>query len=163
MPESIFLGPPRPHAGRAAGFSFVELVLVLAIVVVVGTMAAPRYGRSLARYRATAAARRVAADLGLARSEAMADSSIKTVIFTLPDRYATGNVAALDTPATDYEVVLSDAPYQATLHSVNFEGANSVSFNGYGYPNRGGTVVVRVGAFQKTVTLSADTGKAVVD
>ncbi|MDH3583123.1 MAG: type II secretion system GspH family protein [Phycisphaerae bacterium] len=45
-------------ATRHAGFSLVELVMVLVIVAVAGAMAAPRYARAVGRYRTDAAVKR---------------------------------------------------------------------------------------------------------
>ena len=64
-------------SGRS-GFTLIELVMVLAIIGLITAIAAPRYAASLARYRAESAARRVAADLALARREAAASSSSRS-------------------------------------------------------------------------------------
>ena len=53
----------------------------MAIIVIVAAIATPRYANALTRYRAEAAARRVAADFQLARRTAKSTSSSRTVQF----------------------------------------------------------------------------------
>src|SRR6185369_10725096 len=69
----------RPRA--AAAFSLFELLFVIAIIAIIAAMAMPKYGRSVARYRAQCAARRVAADLMFARSAAKSASAERVVTF----------------------------------------------------------------------------------
>ena len=64
--------------------------------------------------------------------------------------------------ASAYAVSLSADPYAATVASAAFGGAASVTFDRYGQPAAGGTVVVAVGTVQRTVTLDATSGLATV-
>ena len=60
-------------------------------------MALPRYGRSVGRYRAECAARRIASDLALAKATAKATSSDRSVTFnTVADSYTLAQVRHLD-------------------------------------------------------------------
>lgn len=143
------------------GFSLLELILVLAIVATLAAIASPRYGYALARYRAEAAARRVAADLELARATAKADSTSVTVMFNLADnRYELIGVTSLDRDFTDAELVLSDEPYRSRLVAAGFNGNQVVVFDGYGVPDSGGTVVVSCGSVTRIVELDQHSGKA---
>jgi type II secretion system protein H len=142
------------------GFSLLELVLVLAIVAVVAAVAAPRYGRASGRYRADLAARRVMADLRLAQSYAKAASSSRTVSFsTATSQYQLLNIPAPDGAPGDYAVVLSAEPYQAVLTNTDFDGSSQVIFNGWGLPNKGGTVTLWAGGEQRTVVVDGVTGR----
>ena len=127
-----------------SGFSLLELVLVLAIMTTLSTVAVPRYAVSLARYRADAAAKRVKAELSLARRTAK----------------ITG--ASLTVDVSDYQEILSESPYRAVIVSADFDGDEDVVFDGYGIPDSGGTVTVRVGIIQRTVLVDADTGRSTV-
>ncbi len=69
----------RVKAGR--GFSLLELILVLGILTVLAAIGIPRYGASAARYRADLIARRLVADLRLARGHAQATSASQSVEF----------------------------------------------------------------------------------
>ena len=155
----------RSPAGRpaAAAFSLFELLFVIAIIAIVAAMAMPRYGRSVARYRAECAARRVAADLSLARASAKAGSTDRVVTFnTVAGSYTLAGVRHLDHSASPYTVTLSDAPYHAQLYYADFGGAPQAQFDMYGAPRWGGKVIVRVGEFEETVALSRDDGSATV-
>jgi prepilin-type N-terminal cleavage/methylation domain-containing protein len=158
---------PRRHsrrARRAAGFSLFELLFVIAIIAIVAAMAMPRYGRSVARYRAECAAKRVAADLALARSTAKAVSAERIVTFnTVAGSYTLGAVRHLDHSSAPYTVTLSDPPYNATLYYADFGGAPQASFDMYGSAKWGGKVVIRVGDFEQTVALSREDGAITVN
>lgn len=151
--------PNRP----AGGFTLVELVVVVAVVAVAAAIAVPRYTSSLSRYRADMAARRIAADLGMARNRAKVQGATQTVVFTpTTETYTLPGVAGLDNPSATYTVVISSDPYKADLVSASFGGSATASFNGYGAPAAGGSVVVQAGSTQKTVLLDANTGEAKV-
>jgi len=133
---------------------------VLAIVAVAAAVAAPRYGRASGRYRADLAARRVMADLRLAQSWARAASCSRAVCFsTAASRYQLLNIPAPDGAPGDYTVVLSAEPYQAELTNASFDGGPEVIFNGWGLPDKGGTVTLSAGGQQRTVVVDGTTGR----
>ena len=154
----------RAHrAARAAGFSLFELLFVISIIAIVAATAMPKYGRSVARYRAECAARRVAADLALAKAAAKAASAERAVTFnTVAGSYTLAAVRHLDHGASPYTVAISGDPYQAELHYADFGGAPQAVFDMWGAPRWGGKVIVRVGEFEETVVLSRDDGSITV-
>ena len=153
----------RCRAKRCGGFSLFELVIVMVIVAIMAAIATPRYGQAIARYRTAAAARKVAADLTLARKRARVSSTSQVVNFDVANNgYQLPGVADMKTSASDYSVILSSAPYHARIVSADFDGDGDVTFDGYGVPDSGGTVVVAVGNYSKTIVLDADSGKAEV-
>ena len=159
----------EPTARRAPrrkilrGFSLIELVLVVAIIAVVAGIAIPRYSGWQFRYRADAAARRIAADLTFAQTRARAASASQSLAFDVDaETYDLPGVPDMDHPGVDYQVDLSRGPYSANLVSADFGGAQTATFDGYGVPTAGGTVVVQSGPVTKTVTLDAGTATVTV-
>ena len=145
---------------RRAGFSLAETTIVLAIVAIFSAMAAPRYASSMARYRADLAARRIAADLVLARSEARMSGASRTVVFNPTARtYQLVGVTALNNSAGDYAVDLADDAYRASSLTADFNGQAQVTFDAYGAASDGGAVAIVVGELQRTITLDGPTGK----
>jgi prepilin-type N-terminal cleavage/methylation domain-containing protein len=145
------------------GFGLFELVVVLAIIGLVAAIAVPRFGASVARFRAESAARRIVADLAMARATARQTSQGTTILFDLAaDCVRIPSAKPMDHGAGQYEDHLGDTPYNADLVSTSFGGGNQVTFDGYGIPNAEGTIVVGAGDVQKTIFLSQCTGLATI-
>ena len=145
------------------GFSLLELVLAIAVLGVVAAIAVPRYAAATDRYRARSAAGRVAADLDLARRTARATGTSCAVTFTVASSaYALAGIADFDGRGGDYHVSLAAPPYSARILSADFGGATTVTFNGYGIPDRGGTIRLQVGQVVKTLVFSADSYRTTI-
>ena len=155
------VGPKSSGSRLRAGFTLVEITITVLIMGIMAAVAAPKYADSLSRFRAEAAAKRVAADLKFAKREAESGSVSRTVRFNFPvvDRYTLVGVQAINHPNQGYEIDLAGAPYSSFIVSVNFGGDADVVFNGYGIPDSGGTVVVESGGHQATISVDADSGK----
>lgn len=148
---------------RCRGFSLLELVVVIVVIAVAAAVGIPRYTNSLCRYRAEVAARRVAADISLARNRARVNGASQAMPFTVgTSSYAITGMAGLDNPSSAYTVSLSAKPYEASLVSASFGGTATLTFDGYGSPAAGGQVVVRAGTFSKTIVVDGATGEAKV-
>ncbi len=169
--------PPLPrlaaqHAGGGVGrdaFTLVELVMVLVIIVVTSAIAIPRFANTTQNYRASVAAQRVAADLGMAQARANMTSSTITVTFTPgTGRYTISNTPDLKTGASTYSVDLADRPFDATIAdtilggTTTTTGTSTLSFNGFGAPSAGGTITIAARAVKTTVTIDGASGKAKV-
>ncbi len=139
----------------------IEMVIVLAIVGTLAAMVVPRFAGSIARQRINASARRVVRDLALARQRAIELGTPQTVSFVVAqDKYTLVGLSDLDHKVGDYTVTLSEEPYRADLFSASFGADANVVFDLYGVPDSGGTVVLKVGDNQETVTLDPTTGQA---
>ena len=146
---------------RRGGYSFLELIILLAICGIMAAIAFPRMANATNRYRLDFAARRIVSDLERARSNARLTGVTQTVAFDLTlHRYTvSGNTNGL---AAGTLVDLTSDPTNAKLSSANFAGSTpttSISFDVYGQPTSGGTVVISAGASSRTITLDAASGK----
>ena len=149
---------------RAAGFSLFELLIVVSLFAIVAAMAVPRYASSVGRYRADAAARRVAADLALARAKARAVSAERTVTFNAAaGAYTISGMRHLDRASDPYTVNLSEAPYHVLVAHADFGGVPQARFDMYGEAAFGGVVRVRSGDYERTVTLVKQDGSITVN
>jgi prepilin-type N-terminal cleavage/methylation domain-containing protein len=151
------------HASHHA-FSLIEMMIVIAIISVVAAIALPRYSNSLQQYRATLAAKRIAADLHMAQFRARSLSTSRTITFTLAgSSYQIPGETDFKNSLATYTVSLGDAPYFATINSAQFGsvasvGSASVSFNGFGMPSGAGSITLSSGNVTKIITLAAQTG-----
>lgn len=144
---------------RHAGFTLIDLLVAMTIIAIVAAIATPRYVNSITRYRAEAAARRVAADFRLARQEAKSASSSRTITFDAANHsYVMPGVRELDAAGLMYRVQLQDSPYQAEIGFVDLGGDWQITFDGFGIPDSGGFVIVQVGDYQYTVVVDPETG-----
>ncbi len=159
-------GNPRTsnHTDRQ-GFNLFELVMVIAIMGIVAAVAAPRFGRASARYRADVAARRVCKDLALASRAARNAGASRTLKFersggAYTGAYTISALAGLEKRSDTYRVDLSAEPYRSQADSVNFGGARKVIFNGYGLAGSSGMIVLKSGDITRTITFDATSGRA---
>jgi prepilin-type N-terminal cleavage/methylation domain-containing protein len=148
---------------RNQGFTLLELAVVVIILAVLSSIAVPRYGRAIANYRASSAARRVAADIALTQARARALSTSQSIVFsTSQNNYQITGMADPDHPASTYTVGLSDLTAGASLTGASFGQSSTLTFNGYGIPAAGGTITLTSGAATRTITVAADSGAATV-
>ncbi len=134
--------------------------MVLLIIGVLSSIAIPRFANSIARHRLNATARRVIADLALARQHAISTSAAQEVAFVVAqDRYTLVGMQHLDDPAKVYGVSLSDEPYGAQIATASFGGDASVIFDMYGDADSGGSVTIQVGRYRHLIPIDAANGR----
>lgn len=145
-------------------FSLLELTVVILVLGILSAASVPRFADAYRQHCVSAAADRIAADLVRAQSAAYGSSTSKTVTFDVSaSSYEIAGVRPLDRSSGPYVVDLKVSPYESSLVTVwNQTGLQTITFNGYGLPDKGGSVVVACGGIQKVVLVSASTGTAVV-
>jgi len=152
----------RVSNGRA-GFSILELVVVLLIMGIVAAAATPSFYLSLRHHALETAARRVKLDLEQARHAARMKSQSQSLSFTNATTYAlSSGVVSLKNSGQTYTVDLSKAPYELSGVTVNLGGPTAVSFDGYGNASVGGTIVLALGNQTRTVTLNSTNGQVTI-
>jgi prepilin-type N-terminal cleavage/methylation domain-containing protein len=160
------IGQHRGGGGTEAhdsGFSVIELVLVLLVIAITAAIAAPRYGDALARFRADAAARRVANDLALVQARARSTGTSCAVNFDISaNRYQLPGESDFKRSGTTYTVDLAGDPYYASMGTAVFGATSVVTFNGFGVPSNAGYVRLSVGKAVRTISIDADNGVATV-
>ncbi|MEW6540192.1 MAG: GspH/FimT family pseudopilin [Bacillota bacterium] len=129
----------RPRVRPRAGFTLVELVVVMVIAVVLLGLTVPGFVKVIARYQSESAARRMVADLRETRELArMENTSYEIQFFTAADRY---HVKRFDSLTARQRVPL---PGPVDLEHAGFGASGSVlRFNAHGEPNWNGTVTLK--------------------
>lgn len=150
------------------GYTIVELLIVLLICSILTAVALPRYVDSLCQFRVDAAAKRIAADIGLAQRQAMVQSKDQSIQFTInggpgaPNTYAMPNVNYVDKAPPGVVVDLTQYPYQVVINSASFGAGASLVFDRFGNPSSGGAVVVAAGNCAKTINVDSNTGRVTI-
>ena len=150
-----------------SAFSLMEMCVVIVLIAILSAVAIPRYANSINRYRVEMAAKRVAADIAMARNVARTSGAGQAINFGTPaNGYTMPGLADPDGRTGDYAVSLGAEPYKVSLGTVAFgsatPAATSVQFTRYGYPTAAGSVVVTLGGFTKTIYLDGTTGRTEV-
>ena len=139
--------PNNPR--RSAGFTLIELVIVMVIVGVLAAIALPRMSQAAERQRLDAASKRVIADFALAQTRARAASESVTINFDLDT-----NSYQLDAVGGDaITVQLGEEPYGVKLSFAEFGTGTTATFNGFGLPTATGEIMLSTNQGTTTILL----------
>jgi len=158
--------PGRSRRRATPAYTLIDLVITVAIVATMAAIALPRYGQSVARYRADMAAHRIVQDLNLLRMRARAQGTYETGYY-----YADGDYVRfvcdpdLDDVTKNYYVYLNRDPYRADIVEVSFKDGTEdrMMYGNYGQPYWGGYIVIQVGEEERKIVVDPDTGEATVE
>jgi Tfp pilus assembly protein FimT len=152
-----------------AAYSYIELLIAISVSAILSAAAVPRYNSALFQYRVDAAAKRIAADIAYLQRQSFFQSASQSVVFTIngaaagtPNSYAMATVNYVNFAAAGATVNLALPPFQAQIVSATFGAGTTLTFNQYGTPNFGGTVVVQSSSYQKTISVDSATGKVTI-
>lgn len=153
---------PRSSALRMlavrGAFTLVELVMILLIVGIIAAIAMPRLATGQSRYLVDSAARRIAADLDRARTQAVASSRSVSVVFRAAESvYSIAGLEALDRRTANTVVQISQEPYKARIVQVNFNGSATLTWDGFGTASASGSITVAVGTDHRLITIDQST------
>ncbi len=163
-------------AGRACGFTLIEVIVVVVILAIVALMAVPMFG-SAADIQLKAAANMIAADLEYAKSMAISRQRSYSVVFNSTDesyevRDSGGNVIPHPINPGDLRVPFpsNSRLNQVVIVSADFDPGNeeTVTFDYLGSPHSGpsdgnpldnkGTIILQADSFTMTVEVEPITG-----
>jgi prepilin-type N-terminal cleavage/methylation domain-containing protein len=146
-----------------AGFSLLEMIVVLLILSVVAAVAAPTFYRSLCHHRLESAARRVKQDLEHLRHTAQSRSTTLGCTFDVAElSYVLDPDDLHDADhGGAYVVALTREPYGIDGLAIDFGDADldSLEFNGFGQASASGTIVVSLGGDERTISVDASSGE----
>jgi type II secretion system protein H len=158
------------RAAPRLAFTLIEMVIVLLVIGILAAVAAPKLSNSIRQQSVNAAAKKIAADLELARRTAKSSGASIAVQFDVAmNQYTLLTVKDINHPVIQNVTQLSKTGYAATLTSAAFNGTNSkLTFDLYGQPFAGsplapltaGSVVIKAGNVQRTIAVNPTTGKA---
>lgn len=144
---------------RWRAYTLVEIAIAVAVIAMMAAIALPRYSSATDSYRAEMAARRVCADLTLARQQAIATSSAVTVSFSPASSSYT--IAISGVSNNPMPVVLSADPFDCGLEA-SFAGTLAVSFDAYGSASNGGQIAITCHNANRIINVEQTTGKATI-
>lgn len=145
----------RKSRPALAGFTLVELAIVVLILGILAAVGAPKFTESLMRARIDSAAKRVAADIRYAQSVARSKSTNQVISFAVgTDGYSLTAVSDLNHAEANYDVNLSGQTPGVTIQSADFGGTTNLTYTHYGQPVEGGTVVLQSSTHQATITVT---------
>ena len=142
-------------------FTLIELVMSLVIISMFAAVAVPRYANFTAQQRCQGAVRRIVTDLAFAKRRAQLTGTSQSVTFSVVgDFYTVVGLDDPDHPGQDYVVSLAAEPYLANVLEASLGGDKTIIFDGFGMPDSGGTIRLRIGAYEQTITIDG-TGSSI--
>ena len=148
------------------GFTLIEIIVVIVIIGIIGIVAVPQMNNTLRSKRLFYAVEKLNDDLNYCRDYAISQHTNTWVEFNIGlNRYRLyyGNSwatrIALYDPArnSDAWFTINSVYNNVSLQSVSFT-LNRISFDWWGTPSEGGSVILTNGTNAHTINVNAETG-----
>jgi len=155
----------RPEHKLPTGFTLVELVLIIAIMGILSVVFIPKFGSIIEDVREKAVSERLVEDINYLRSYAISHHDTTWLLVEpAQNRYALfvgpssiSRTLIPDPHTLESDTLDLDVDYSGvSISSANFGGSSEISFNWWGTPSAGGSIVLN----SRTITVVAETGMA---
>ena len=138
---------------KRSGFSLVELVMALAIIGILASVAALNLRSSVAHSRLQKAVSRLSSDLILVRDQAMRDQQDRSIVFNHEQRtYQAVGVRSLR-GRSDIDVSLASPEYSVSALAVDAVG-NTITFDFGGRCAADATITLESGPQQRSILVT---------
>lgn len=163
VPDSPILRFPD---SKKVGFTLIEIIIVIFIIVILAGIFAPRLFRQADSFTVEAAAEQIANHIRLAQSRAIAEHEDHRVYFdTTNDAYSVYNTttdATIKNPLSPGKDLIIDFDTDEQLKGVTIESLSpaeySATFNALGKPTAGGSIAITKGSSTLNIGVADETG-----
>ena len=176
-------GRTRPAGREEEGFTLIELLLIVVILGIMTRVGMASYSRALGEMKLDAAAEEIREAFQYARSQSILTDAASGAEFgvwmALPQAGGAGNwlrcVKGNGTPTPEtilhpldkdpYAVDFDETGYLegVTLTAISLDANNQLYFDRQGVPSPGGTVTVRYGARERTISINRPSGVVAIN
>ena len=148
------------------GFTLIEIIIVIFIIVILAGIFAPRLFRQADSFKVEAAAEQIANHIRLAQSRAIAEHEDHRVYFdTTNDAYSVYNVGTgitIKNPLKPDKDLIIDFDTDGQLKGIDISSLSpaeySATFNALGKPTAGGSITITKGSSTLHIDIVTETG-----
>jgi prepilin-type N-terminal cleavage/methylation domain-containing protein len=152
------------------GVTLIELTMSVMILGILAAIATPLYSDSILRYRVDVATRQIQQDIVQSCTLARQTNTSRTIVFNaVTESYSISGISSLDRVSAPYTVALNQSPFRVVISSlVNAAQPTTqltnltLGFDRFGMPDKGMSMIVSVGTYQKRINVAPVSGRVTV-